>query len=113
MAISLYDSFLSFNYRVGSKELTTSVRQSQLHRGTEFNAMANQGYEWSGTADEGVLPKIGVMCMAQSIIQGDDACKQHFSKELEICDDKVSTGDKTPVTDSFTHMEIHDEFYQH
>jgi hypothetical protein len=52
MAISLYDSFLSFNYRVGSKELTTSVRQSQLHRGTDFRAMANQGYEWSGLADE-------------------------------------------------------------
>jgi hypothetical protein len=56
MAISLYDSFLSFIYRVGSKELTTSVRQSQLHRGTDFRAMANQGYEWSGAADERGLP---------------------------------------------------------
>jgi hypothetical protein len=38
--------------------------------------MANQGYEWSGTADGGGLPNIDVMCRAQTIIQHDDARKQ-------------------------------------
>jgi hypothetical protein len=72
--------------------------------------MANQGYEWSGTADGGGLPNSDVTCRARTIIQHDDAHKQlnvHifsaydktklklFSKELEVSDDKYCTGDKT------------------
>jgi hypothetical protein len=40
--------------------------------------MANQGYEWSGTADGGGLPNSDVTCSAQTIIQHDDARKQLY-----------------------------------